>query len=214
MDICGSDVNLCQRQSLYQLVSVNEFWKLITAKALINKGCEFVHIVKHFVTCVVAWVGLRSRHQDISQPLALGPFGSSAFFFFLLPLMACRLRLWSYVDDFALVPETRVMKRGLTTPRTAYWNCSRSRDAAQHYNNTCARRKLAWSLCRATSRWTSFSCPWRIDPKVKKRTEDSKFLPTVDGGFGYNANFLTFDDRDTPLGRLGGGVLRRQGFVV
>ena len=87
-------------------------------------------------------------------------------------------------------------------------------DAAQHYNNTCARRKLAWSLCRATSRWTSFSCPWRIDPKVKKRTEDSKFLPPVDGGFGYNANFLTFDDRDTPLGRLGGGVLRRQGFVV
>ena len=41
--------------------------------------------------------------------------------------MACRLRLWSYVDDFALVPETRVMKRGLTTPRTAYWNCPRSR---------------------------------------------------------------------------------------
>ena len=55
---------------------------------------------------------------------------------------------------------------------------------------------MAWSLCRATSRWTSSSCPWSTDPKAFKKTAESKFLAPVDGGLGYGANFLTLDNRD------------------
>ena len=159
------------------------------------------------VTCVVAWVGLRSGHQDISQALALGPFGSGAFFFCLWPLMVCRLRLWSYVDDFALVPEfprfggcescTSDEERPDNTENRllelfAFLGCS----PALQQCNVCARRKLAWSLCRATSRWTLLSCPWSTDPKAIKKTAESKFLPPVGGGFGYGTKFLTFDDQD------------------
>ena len=99
----------------------------------------------------------------------------------ILPLYLCFL---------ALTAATRAMKRVPTTPRTAYWNCSRSQDAAQRYSNTFGLVAL--------------SCHFALDvlflskeywPKVN-RTVNSEFLPPVDRGFGYGANFLISDDQD------------------
>ena len=65
-----------------------------------------------------------------------------------------------------VVRATRAMKRDLTIPRTTCWSSSRSRVAVQHLNDTCEKRRLAWSHCRATSRWTFCSCPWTGAPKT------------------------------------------------
>ena len=83
------------------------------------------------------------------------------------------LRYPSYLV-LEVVRATRAMKRDLTIPRTTYWSYSRSQVAVQHHNDTCEKRRLAWSHCRATSRWTFCSCPLIGDPKTLFDMSDYK----------------------------------------